>query len=129
MQRTFPTRVYWAQYSKIRKKIEILKNGFLLTFKVWRNPCFRFSIWAKKIFFIEIRYENFTIWTPGFRSGQDQYIVFCTTMSLNAHNGFHRFLSTNTSRLLASCTYRERRRSQLSIECLITHHGQKLRTR
>ena len=87
-----------------------------------------FDLGQKKIF-IEIRYENFTIWTPGFRSGQDQYIVFCTTMSLNAHNGFHRFLSTNTSRLLVSCTYRERRRSQLSIECLITHHEQKLRTR
>ena len=88
-----------------------------------------FDLGQKKIFFIEIRYENFTIWTPGFRSGQDQYIVICTTMPPDAHNGFHRFLSTNTSRLLVSCTYRERRRSQLSIECLITHHGQKLRTR
>ena len=80
-------------------------------------------------FFIEIRYENFTIWTPGFRSGHDQYIVFCTTMSLHAHNAFRRFLSTNTSRLLVGCTYRERGRSQLYIGCLITNHGENSWTR
>ena len=50
-----------------------------------------FDFGPKIFFLIEIRYENFTIWTQGFRSGQDQYIVFCTTMSLNAHNGFHVF--------------------------------------
>ena len=110
-------------------EIKNLTHGLYSELNSAYNPLNRFSIWAKKKFFIEIRYQNFTVWTQGFHLANNQYMKFRTKMALNGPNRASCFSPTNTSRLMVYSTYSERGRSQLSIECLITHHGQKLRTR